>query len=808
MSPIERTQLEVETGSGEEFRLVAAGADGRTRTFTLMAGTEYILSRSDPTEPDDLVLPVGFDAPQVSARHATIRIEGGVLVVRDLGSTNGTFGPRSERITAEQLLPLPVTIRLARDVVAVTVTPVFASRGEHDVDVDLIGITAEQALMIGRDPRAGLVLDHPAVSRRHATIARRDGGLVITDHQSLNRTYLNGEPIDQPTPAREGDVLQIGPFQLRLSANRLVGREQRGLAVTANAMGAAAHRGESTTALLRDVNLAIEPGSFVAIIGASGSGKSTLLRCLAGEYEFGRDEGGVTIAARPMPAERPAVAHLIGFLPQRETVHESLTVAQALDFTLRLRAPDRMPISERTRRIDQVLYRLEVAHTRGQRISELSGGERRRIGLAAELLTEPQVLFLDEVTSGLDPRTERGLMHTLRDIAREGTTVVCTTHHVEHIDLCEQVVLLHAEEAVGTCAFAGPPAAALRRYDVAQYRELFDAVDEAEDATVEATAVRTETQGSGSPPPLPRRPHSALRQFRTLLERRLRLLASDVRGVVFLVGQPIAVALLLVLAFPRMRPDVFGGGAESWKLAFLIAVSAIWFSTNAAARDIVRERPILIRERLAGLRLGPYLLSKFTSIVGITAVQMAMMLAVLHIFLPMGPLIAAADPIGVLPALPMLLATIAAAGVGCASGLLLSAAVRTENQATFLFPYLIIPQVILGGAMTPTLPDGSIGGVLRTGAGLITPLNWAYRTIRTGELHIPTEAEGGLLGSDAIGDPDVLTAVHDRGVTWYADPAGFGDLSYWVEIGVLAAFAALLLLAAQVVLARSLRQRH
>lgn len=319
---------------------------------------------------------------------------------------------------------------------------------------------------IGRFPDNDAVLDDLLVSRHHAELHRFAGGWRLVDLASANGTYVNGQRISQ-TMVAEGDVIGIGHAMLELIGNRLAtsadagnaGFEARGLVVTTS----------DGRRLLDDVGFTLGSSNLLAIVGPSGAGKSTLLGALTGGKPA--EAGSVCYGGRDLHTDYDELRHRIGFVPQDDILHPQLTVRRALSYAAQLRFPPDTSPAERERRIDEVLAELKLTEQAGQRISSLSGGQRKRTSIALELLTRPSLLFLDEPTSGLDPGLDREVMQTLRALADNGTTVVVVTHSVANLDQCHQLLVLAPG---GQLAYYGSPAQALDYFGQADYADLFD----------------------------------------------------------------------------------------------------------------------------------------------------------------------------------------------------------------------------------------------------------------------------------------------------------------------------------------------
>ncbi len=213
--------------------------------------------------------------------------------------------------------------------------------------------------------------------------------------------------------------------------------------------------------LLQNVSLTLLPGEFVGVLGPSGCGKSTLLKTLSGQLL--PSKGTVLLNGRP-----PDILDA-GFVPQDDIVHGSLRVERALVFSGRLRMPPGTPMAEVRTRVDEVIAMVELDERRATRIEKLSGGQRKRVSVAVELLTRPPLLFLDEPTSGLDPALEEHMMDLFASLARAGRTVVLTTHVTQNLDRLDLMVVL----ASGRVVFVGTPADALAHFGVSHLVELY-----------------------------------------------------------------------------------------------------------------------------------------------------------------------------------------------------------------------------------------------------------------------------------------------------------------------------------------------
>jgi ABC-type multidrug transport system ATPase subunit len=330
-------------------------------------------------------------------------------------------------------------------------------------------------LSVGRAADCDLVLAHPLISRHHAELERlEDGRLRLTDLGSMNGITLGGQRLTGSSLVAEDVPVGIGPFMFSLIGPTIftidnsqgLRLEARGLEKTVPLV-----KGQSRK-LLDNINLVIEPGEFVSVLGPSGSGKSTLMDCLNGRR---RATGGQVLAnGQDFYGHFDNFRQSLGYVPQKDIVHNQLTVARALYYTARLRLPTDTTARELESRMKDVIKLMELEPHSDTLVANLSGGQIKRVSLGAELLARPSLLYIDEATSGLDAGTEARMMKLFRSLADEGKSLICITHNVDNVDSCHLLIVL----ARGKLVYFGPPSEARTYFKVARVSEIYDRLAE------------------------------------------------------------------------------------------------------------------------------------------------------------------------------------------------------------------------------------------------------------------------------------------------------------------------------------------
>ena len=506
-------------------------------------------------------------------------------------------------------------------------TPLVLGRGEN--------ADAGDALRLELDP------EDSAVSKIHAVVEREGRDYFLVD-KSRAGTELNGKFFSRERLVY-GDRFRIGEYFFEFTGDAIlrVDQAQHGR-VAAHGLTVEVQKDGRPLRILKGVSLEIGRGEFIGILGGSGQGKSTLLNALCGANPA--TSGEVLISGVPLDRGDQANAAGVGFVPQDDIVHRELTVAAAITYSARLRLA--LPADQTAALVDRVIERLALTGHRDQRIARLSGGQRKRVSVAIELLAKPSVLFLDEPSSGLDPATEADLMALLQSLRLTNLTVVCTTHVLQKAYLFDRLVFIHG----GRLVFVGTADEA-RQHFLARgpsdtqtvdkvplekiYALLADPAKNAEQweqEFLDSPYARRAAALSFLPPP-PEGPTVGsrrqgvgyLRTLRVLLARQWSVLRADPLNVLFLFAQALAIGAMV------------GWVAENAGLRmFLCVVATLWFGCSNGAQQIVGELPIFRREGVCGLGLNVYLQSKLAFLSLLTVAQAVLLFGTIfltaHVF--------------------------------------------------------------------------------------------------------------------------------------------------------------------------------
>jgi ABC-type multidrug transport system ATPase subunit len=500
-------------------------------------------------------------------------------------------------------------------------------------------------------------------------------------------------------------------------------------AIEVHAIGQRTRSGNVT---LRDVSMTVGHGELVAIIGGSDSGKRALLEAMAGLRA--PSSGDVVRSTGP-----------IGYIPRGDAVPPALPLARALRYTARLRA-----VPDPAAAVDEVLRDVDLPGRAATGVRELSGGERKRAAIAAELLASPGVLFLDEPTDGLDPARGRDLMRALRGLCDRGTTVVLTTQSPLDADHCDKVAVLASgghlvffgtpegardyfgadslEEIYERLAGLGDPAAAWSRRFFQFYRTIGGVSVPSVPPQPGPARLVPDTAGPHSAGPVSLEPASPdgsagsqvtgrdpagdragavarvlrpVRQWAVLATRNTDSLLRSRPALAVVAGAPVAVLVTLLLLFPSGAFNPAHPSPDAAVMIFFWTVfGGFLIGVGYGLPQICTELGVLRRERFAGLGAGTYVLAKTAVLLPVLAAVDAVMLAV---FAGLGRLPEGGEFGATF--VTLLLSSAAAAGLG----LLISAAVSQVTRAMIGAAAVCVPQVLFAGAILPLSAMALVG---------------------------------------------------------------------------------------------------
>jgi ABC-type multidrug transport system ATPase subunit len=624
-----------------------------------------------------------LDASVVSRNHLLISLDAsGAVVICDPGSSNGTLDGATElptnqwhRLTPDSHILLGGEVRMILE----TRQPVTAQRSPEAQSLAALLQTRTQ-VTLGRGRECDLVLEDLQVSRQHALVFKTpDGGLWIKDLNSANGTFVNGKRIQGQVRLAADAPVFMGRHVVRLNSPPVDLSKE-----TAVRTRGAVRDHRNGKRGLHPTDIEIQTSSMTAIMGPSGCGKSTLLKVLNGDMP--PTGGKVEIFGVDLIAGYEYLRSVIGYVPQDDIVHQELTVRQAVYYAARLRL-EHLDTAAIETKVEEVLNDLRISHIQRHLISNISGGQRKRVCIAVELLSSPLILFLDEPTSPLDPQSVEEFLSILEDLTRQGTTVVMVTHKPEDLEFMDNVIFM-AEG--GHVVYAGSSSEYLSWFGVHRTTEVYASLIGNEmikwrakyaqskglpPATAQASGMKLESTKA-----------AAWRQFYWLSRRYVSIKTNDRVNTLLMIGQAPLIAALICLIFAEITPAV----------PFLIVISAIWLGTNNASRAIVGEQAIFKRERMFNLRLPTYLASK-VFVLGIFAViQSALLIAVTTCgyLVRSGSGLHWTSPVSSFIWLSMvcLSATL--------MGLLVSSALNNLEKVMTLVPLVLIPQIMLAGSIT------------------------------------------------------------------------------------------------------------
>lgn len=427
--------------------------------------------------------------------------------------------------------------------------------------------------------------------------------------------------------------------------------------------------------LLNKVSFHLSGGHFMAIVGPSGCGKTTLLKAIAGIQP--ESDGDFTWKGRVFDENNDFHPGEVGYVPQFSIAYDQLTVEESIETAARLKI--KFPsLEEMDEAIDKVLEETGLMEIADRQVKILSGGQKRRLALAMELISAPQLLLCDEVTSGLDPRSEKEIVELLHKLSlSENRIIISVTHSLDHLELYDSILVLHE----GNVAYHGSTKTLAHYFGVTELEEIYPKLGQqkgdvwsqswkkhrstyfhkmederrkkrkelnipvvVEQEEEEEESTRKRRKKSKKEPELVR--PGVLSQFITLLLRRWKILSRDKTQLLLQLAMILLFPILVALFSSKGQEPIAKlsnsqdvnfveemqqrksvnenlvkvGSAVSGIIMFEVILLGLMGSNNSA-REIAGERLIMEKEKYGGVSSIAYLGSKVVFLGTLIVVQ-------------------------------------------------------------------------------------------------------------------------------------------------------------------------------------------
>lgn len=554
---------------------------------------------------------------------------------------------------------------------------------------NIFEIGGKPEIRIGRDANCDITLPHISVSRVHARIVLEQGKYFIVDNGSTNGVVVNNQRVNGRTLLHEKDVIVISNSKLIFTSSSIsYCCYKSGISVDVSDVVITRGKGKKTFVTGNNVSLNIKPGDLVAIIGGSGAGKSTILNCMCGYLPPAK--GDVYINGVNLYQNFDSLKQVIGYVPQSDIVYDNLTLYDMLSYTAKLRLPKDTSGTERDAAIDKAIRLVELSEKKSSYIKALSGGQKKRASIAVELLSDPNLLYLDEPASGLDPGTERSLMQSLRLMADSGKTVILVTHSTLQLKLCDKIIFMGKG---GNLCFFGSYDEALEFFGITDIVDVYNMItDNPMDwrNKYDQITIKTGPTRSGSRNMVSSKGEKKA-QLPVLCARYIKLVKNDKQRLMLLIAQAPILAALIALV---KGDDAFTGYQMTLSLLFALSCSAFWVGMLNAIQEVCKERNILKREYMAGLSLNAYILSKII-VMSILCFIQSILITVVYYNAVGHP----EEGVMFSPFAELFITTFLTAIASAAMGLFVSSLFSNADRAMTVAPIMLMPQILLSGVL-------------------------------------------------------------------------------------------------------------
>jgi len=572
----------------------------------------------------------------------------------------------------------------------------------------------EQRFLIGTHKQCKVQLPEAPFEGVHAELVMQSGVYRILNYRVCHPVVINGVVMGESGNLKEGDLIEIGRSILYFNGSGLEFRDHpTDFYLHVEDLSVLRGKGNSKKTIVHDISFTLFEGELCGILGLAGSGKSTLIKTLTGYLE--PSKGKVLWNKVDFIEHFEFLKRDIAYVPQEDIFHKDLTVQQVMRYCVLLRRKEQMSLQEVDDIITQILDDLGLFETNADLLhikgDQLSGGQKKRINIAIELITDPKMFFLDEPTSGLSSQDAIQVIELLKSMSLKGKIVVVIIHQpsLEAYKLFDRVLYLYGggeqvffgpafpdsflftlgEQAEGASlqpdkilsAISSKPAEFWRnKYDTSDFPERYVSPAKCNDMNM---IFYNQESSSGL---------FGWRQWKILHSRNFVNKIQDRANSLTLFIQAPVIAFLISFVFSKDAEQA--DFRNSATILFLMVISSVWFGCTNSVRDICSEWDIFLRERKFNLLLLPYLVSKISVSMIVNLVQCLILVFILR-----------KDGNIEAPFIPLLLLLWAVSLCGTSLALLISAfasGFKKRNEVAIgLIPLVLIPMVILGGFVKP-----------------------------------------------------------------------------------------------------------
>ena len=352
---------------------------------------------------------------------------------------------------------------------------IFSRSFEPNEQWEYVDVSGYSKVTIGRGSGNIIQLNDDMASRVHAEIVATSAGVYIIDKNSQNGVFVNRRRVSKEVPLYENDVIRIANTALIFAGNTIMynnpGERSGCLAVDIH------DQTFGSRTIISDIRFEADTRDFVLVLGGSGAGKTTLINAVLGEVKA---NGQVMLDGQNLYDNFKTMKSQVGLVPQFVNLRDNDKVISTLMDIANIKLKG-FSKKEKTDRIDRILHKLGIQDLKDKLIRQLSGGQKKKVSVAAQLVGFQKVFILDEPDSGLDPASRIQQMEILEDIADSGKIVMVVSHASEegynfesgHYRFTKVLVLAKSiRQNCGTLAFYGSTDDALKFFGVSKLKEI------------------------------------------------------------------------------------------------------------------------------------------------------------------------------------------------------------------------------------------------------------------------------------------------------------------------------------------------